>query len=47
MLDARDLAPDGALAPAMARVWAVYDTAHEELTTSARRPFTPVPIGTW
>ena len=36
MLDARDLAPDGALAPAMARVWAVYDTAHEELTTSLR-----------
>ncbi len=36
MLDARDLAPDGALAPAMARVWAAYDAAHEEITTELR-----------
>jgi hypothetical protein len=36
VLDARDLAPDGALAPAMARVWAAYDAAHDELTTSLR-----------
>jgi anti-anti-sigma regulatory factor len=36
VLDARDLAPDGALAPAMARVWAAYDGAHDEITTTLR-----------